>query len=84
MSIGREPDYERLVGDMDTRLSVRIARMEETLYGDGKANLGLVADVKLIADTIIGQKWRDYALILIIILLCVELFLIALLFVRVY
>lgn len=84
MSIGIDPSQERLINDVDTRLSSRISRMEETLYGDGKANLGLVADVKLIADTIIGQKWRDYALILIIILLCVELFLIALLFVRVY
>jgi len=77
-------DFRRTLYDSEQRLSARLSRVEETLYGDGKANQGLVADVKVIADTLIGQKWRDYAFALTILLEIISLFLIGLLFIRVY
>lgn len=65
-------------------LNARLARVEETLYGDGKENKGVVHTVQKISDTLIGQRWRDYALVLIIVLVLIELMLIVLLSIRVY
>lgn len=77
-------DFRSAIRETEIRLGARIARVEETLYGDGRANEGLVANVNKIGDTVLGQRWRDYALILIIILAFIELALIVLLFIRVY
>lgn len=77
-------DFHDTLFQTEQRLNARITRVEETIYGDGKSNRGLVADVKIIAETILGKQWQSYALIALIALEAFTLVLIVLLFIRVY
>ena len=76
--------FRRELFALEQRLSPRLARLEQEIYGDDKNEPGIKARLAIIGESLISQRWHGYALIASLLLELLMLFLIFLLFVRVY